>query len=91
MNGSASSLDIENAISVCENIVLPATNVGSHNRMPTTVGANSGQQLDILIRQVFYFIYLVDSSHFTGMCEALEFDDQFALLPSSVRLSHGCP
>ena len=47
MNGSASSLDIENAISVCENIVLPATNVGSHNRMPTTVGANSGQQLDI--------------------------------------------
>ena len=91
INGSASSLDIENAISVCENIVLPATNVGSHNRMPTTVGANSGQQLDILIRQVFYFIYLVDSSHFAGMCEALEFDDQFALLPSSVRLSHGRP
>ena len=89
MNSSASPLDIENAISVCENIILPATNVGSHNRMPTTVGANSGQQLDILIRQVFYFIYLVDSSHFEGMCKALEFDDGFALLPSSVRPSHG--
>lgn len=91
MNGSMHSQDIENAISVCENIVLPATNVGSHNRIPTTLGANSGQQLDILIRQVFYFIYLVDSSHFEGMCEALKFDDEFALLPSSVRSSHGHP
>ena len=91
MNGSMCSQDIENAISVCENIVLPATNVGSHSRIPTTMGANSGQQLDILIRQVFYFIYLVDSSHFEGMCEALEFDDEFALLPSSVRSAYGCP
>ena len=55
------------------------------------MGANSGQQLDILIRQVFYFIYLVDSSHFEGMCEALEFDDEFALLPSSVRSVYGRP
>lgn len=91
VSGAVLSLDVENAISVCENIILPATNVGSHNRMPTTVGANSGQQLDILIRQVFHFIYLVDSSHFSGMCAALEFDDKFALLPSSVHPSHGHP
>ena len=91
VSGAASSLDVEKTISVCENIVLRATNVGSHNRMPTTVGANSGQQLDILIRQVFNFIYLVDSSHFSGMCAALEFDDKFALLPSSARSLHGQP
>lgn len=91
VSGAASSLDVEKTISVCENIVLRATNVGSHNRMPTTVGANSGQQLDILIRQVFNFIYLVDSSHFSGMCAALEFDDKFALLPSSARPLHGQP
>lgn len=91
VNGAACSSDVENTISVCENIVLPATNAGSHNRMPTTVGANSGQQLDILIRQVFHFIYLVDSSHFSGMCAALEFDDKFALLPPSARPSHGHP
>ena len=91
VNGAACSSDVENTISVCENIVLPATNAGSHNRMPTTVGANSGQQLDILIRQVFHFIYLVDSSHFSGMCAALEFDDKFALLPPSARPSHGQP
>lgn len=86
--GARSGLsEIDNAISVCEGIVRPATNIGSHNRMPTVVSIHSGQSLDILIRQVFYFMYLVDRSHFEGMCEALKFDDPYDLLPASARPS----
>lgn len=81
----SSSSAVDDVISVCEGIVLPATNIGSHNRMPTVVSMHSGQSLDILIRQVFYFMYLVDRSHFEGMCEALEFDDPYELLPASAR------
>lgn len=84
--GTLSSLSaVDDAISVCEGIVLPATNIGSHNRMPTVVSMYSGQSLDILIRQVFYFMYLVDRSHFEGMCDALEFADPYDLLPASAR------
>ena len=87
-NGVAAGLDpseISQVITICKDIVLPATNMGSHNRLPTTVGTQSGQSLDLLIRQVFYFMHLVDNSHFEGMCKALEFKDKYALLPASAR------
>lgn len=77
--------EISQLITICKDIVLPATNMGSHNRLPTTVGTQSGQSLDLLIRQVFYFMHLVDNSHFEGMCKALEFKDKYALLPASAR------
>lgn len=85
-SGSASGV-IEDAISVCEGIVVPVTNAGSHNRLPTVISSNSGQSLENLIRQVFYFMYLVDESHFVGMCNALKFSDALDLLPLSVRQS----
>lgn len=87
-NGVAAGLDpseISQVITICKDIVLPATNMGSHNRLPTTVGTQSGQSLDLLIRQVFYFMHLVDNSHFEGMCKALGFKDKYALLPASAR------
>lgn len=43
--------------------------------MPTTIGMQSGEPFENLIKRVFYFIYLVDESHFKGMCRALEFSD----------------
>lgn len=87
-NGTTAGVDpteISQLITICKNIVLPATNMGSHNRLPTTVGTQSGQSLDLLIRQVFYFMHLVDNSHFEGMCKALEFKDKYALLPASAH------
>lgn len=87
-NGATAGVDpseISQLITICKDIVLPATNMGSHNRLPTTVGTQSGQSLDLLIRQVFYFMHLVDNSHFEGMCKALEFKDKYALLPASAR------
>lgn len=87
-NGVAAGLDpseISQVITICKDIVLPATNMGSHNRLPTTVGTQSGQSLDLLIRQVFYFMHLVDNSHFEGMCKALGFKDEYALLPASAQ------
>lgn len=87
-NGAAAGVDpseISQLITICKDIVLPATNMGSHNRLPTTVGTQSGQSLDLLIRQVFYFMHLVDNSHFEGMCKALEFKDKYALLPASAH------
>ena len=77
--------EISQLITICKDIVLPATNMGSHNRLPTTIGTQSGQSLDLLIRQIFYFMHLVDNSHFEGMCKALEFKDKYALLPASAR------
>ena len=77
--------EISQLITICKDIVLPATNMGSHNRLPTTVGTQSGQSLDLLIRQVFYFMHLVDESHFDGMCIALGFKDKYCLLPTSAR------
>ena len=87
----SSDLDAAQAISTCEGIILPATNAGSHNRMPTTVGIQSGESVKNLIKQVFYFIYLVDESHFEGMCRALEFSDSSRLLPDGVRQRHSNP
>ena len=87
-NGATAGVDpseISQLITICKDIVLPATNMGSHNRLPTTVGTQSGQSLDLLIRQVFYFMHLVDNSHFEGMCKALGFKDKYALLPASAR------
>lgn len=87
-NGAAAGVnpsEISQLITICKDIVLPATNMGSHNRLPTTVGTQSGQSLDLLIRQVFYFMHLVDNSHFEGMCKALEFRDKYALLPTSAH------
>lgn len=87
-NGATTGVDpseISQLITICKDIVLPLTNMGSHNRLPTTVGTQSGQSLDLLIRQVFYFMHLVDNSHFEGMCKALEFNDKYALLPTSAR------
>lgn len=88
---NSTDLDAVRAISTCEGIILPATNVGSHNRMPTTVGIQSGQSFTNLIKQVFYFIYLVDDSHFEGMCKALKFSDSWLLLPNGVRQRHSNP
>ena len=87
----STDLDAVQAISTCEGIILPATNVGSHNRMPTTVGIQSGESFKNLIKQVFYFIYLVDESHFEGMCRALEFSDSSRLLPNGVRQRRSNP
>ena len=87
-NGATAGVDpseISQLITICKDIVLPATNMGSHNRLPTTVGTQSGQSLDLLIRQVFYFMHLVDNSHFEGMCKALEFKDKYELLPASAH------
>ena len=85
--------DAVQAISTCEGIILPATNVGSHNRMPTTVGMQSSEPFENLIKQVFYFIYLVDESHFKGMCKALKFSDSdsWRLLPDGGRQRHSNP
>ena len=65
----------------------------SHNRMPTTIGMQSGKPFENLIKQVFYFICLVDESHFKGMCRALEFSDSdmWQLLPDGVRQHHSNP
>ena len=87
-NGVAAGIDpseISQVITICKDIVLPVTNMGSHNRIPTTIGTQSGQALDLLIQQVFYFMHLVDGSHFEGMCTALGFKDKFALLPASAQ------
>lgn len=87
-NGVAAGIDpseISQVITVCKDIVLPVTNMGSHNRIPTTIGTQSGQALDLLIQQVFYFMHLVDGSHFEGMCTALGFKDKYALLPASAQ------
>ena len=89
----STDLDAVQAISTCEGIILPATNVGSHNRMPTTIGMQSGEEFDNVIKQVFYFIYLVDESHFEGMCRALKFSDsdRWRLLPDGVCQRHSNP
>lgn len=79
----ADPAEVSQIITVCQHIVLPVTNTGSHNRVPTTVGTHSGQSIDLFIRQVFYFMYLVDESHFQGMCKALDFKNVYALLPAS--------
>lgn len=87
-NGNNTGVDpteVSQIITVCQHIVLPVTNTGSHNRVPTTVGTQSGQSIDLFMRQVFYFMYLVDESHFQGMCKALDFKDEYALLPASAR------
>lgn len=90
-NRYSTDLDAVQAISTCEGIILPATNAGSHNRMPTTVGIQSDGSFENLIKQIFYFIYLVDESHFEGMCRALEFSDSSQLLPDGVRQRHSNP
>lgn len=87
----SSDADAVQAISTCEGIILPATNAGSHNRMPTTIGIQSSEPFENLIKQVFYFIYLVDESHFEGMCRALELSDSLRLLPNGVRQRHSNP
>lgn len=87
-NGVAAGIDpseISQLITICKDIVLPVTNMGSHNRIPTTIGTQSGQALDLLIQQVFYFMHLVDGSHFEGMCTALGFKDKHCLLPASAH------
>ena len=84
-NTGVDPTEVSQIITVCQHIVLPVTNTGSHNRVPTTVGTHSGQSIDLFIRQVFYFMYLVDESHFQGMCKALDFKDEYALLPASAR------
>ena len=93
INRHSTDLDAVQSISTCEGIILPATNVGSHNRMPTTIGMQSGEPFENLIKRVFYFIYLVDESHFKGMCRALEFSDSdmWRLLPDGVPQRHSNP
>lgn len=93
INRHSTDLDAVQSISTCEGIILPATNVGSHNRMPTTIGMQSGEPFENLIKRVFYFIYLVDESHFKGMCRALEFSDtdMWRLLPDGVPQRHSNP
>ena len=93
INRHSTDLDAVQSISTCEGIILPATNVGSHNRMPTTIGMQSGEPFENLIKRDFYFIYLVDESHFKGMCRALEFSDSdmWRLLPDGVPQRHSNP
>lgn len=93
INRHSTDLDAVQSISTCEGIILPATNVGSHNRMPTTIGMQSGEPFENLIKRVFYFTYLVDESHFKGMCRALEFSDSdmWRLLPDGVPQRHSNP
>lgn len=93
INRHSTDLDAVQSISTCEGIILPATNVGSHNRMPTTIGMQSGEPFENLIKRVFYFIYVVDESHFKGMCRALEFSDSdmWRLLPDGVPQRHSNP
>lgn len=61
--------------------------------MPTTIGMQPGEPFENLIKQVFYFFYLVDESHFEGMCRALDFSDsdRLRLLPDGVRQRHSNP
>lgn len=93
INRHSTDLDAVQSISTCEGIILPATNAGSHNRMPTTIGMQSGEPFENLIKRVFYFIYVVDESHFKGMCRALEFSDSdmWRLLPDGVPQRHSNP
>lgn len=61
--------------------------------MSTTIGMQSGEPFENLIKRVFYFICLVDESHFKGMCRTLEFSDgnMWRLLPDGVRQRRSNP
>ena len=50
INRHWTDLDAVQSRSTYEGIILPATNVGSHNRMPTTIGMQSGEPFENVIK-----------------------------------------